>query len=115
MSVRFINLPVINMKRVLCASTSCPSRRVHHERPDIPRGEQWFWVPEETPGPCYCSVECSVYGKKELEEEICLKELASASQTPSTSMNGSACTGEETQSTGDAPAVNDSGSDLKSS
>jgi hypothetical protein len=52
---------VINMKQVTCASTSCPDRRGHHERPNEPRGPQVFWVPEDEKGPYYCSVECYLY------------------------------------------------------
>ena len=54
----------IDMKKVACASSSCPSRRVHHERPE-PRGLQEFWVPTSVAGPFYCSIECSVYGRTE--------------------------------------------------
>ena len=78
---------VINMKSITCASTPC-------SRP--------LWVPEETPEPYYCSVEC---------EELCLKELASVSQTPPTSTNGSVCTGGESRPTEDATPVSDLVSD----
>lgn len=56
---------IIDMKRVLCGSTSCPARRRSHED-DTPRGEVWFWVTVDAREPCYCSMECSVYGQKEL-------------------------------------------------
>ena len=59
----------IDMKKVVCASTSCPARRVHHERPDEPRGLQEFWVPAATQPPYFCSIECSVYWKTEVLEE----------------------------------------------
>lgn len=54
MGVRFINLPVVNMKRVLCSHPTCMSR---NDRP------QWFWVVETDDGPYYCSKEC-----KEIKE-----------------------------------------------
>lgn len=57
-------MTVVTMKRVCCASTSCPGRRKHHENPE-PRGLQYFWVDETTEGPYYCSIECSIYGQHE--------------------------------------------------
>ena len=56
---------VLDMKEVQCSSSSCPQRRIHHERPQEPRGAQFFWVPSSHPGPWYCSIECSVYGAHE--------------------------------------------------
>ena len=56
----------IEMKQVVCSSLSCPNRRVHYVKPDVPRGPQYLWVPHDHGGPWYCSIECSIYGNKEL-------------------------------------------------
>jgi hypothetical protein len=50
------------MKRP-CSYSDCGSRRVHHERPDIPRGTQMIEVPDDHPAdkPFYCSIECACY------------------------------------------------------
>lgn len=69
-----------NMKRVQCSSTSCPKRRAHHERPDVERGPQWFHVPYDHEGPWYCSIECKVYGTKELGENRATTKEAELSQ-----------------------------------
>jgi hypothetical protein len=52
-------------KKVPCSSPSCSSRRIHHGRPDEPRGTVWLDVPEGFEGHAYCSVECYLYGKTE--------------------------------------------------
>jgi hypothetical protein len=56
-------------KEVQCSSRSCPLRRIHHEKPDHPRGPQMIEVPIDHPGPWYCSIECSVYGKWEAKND----------------------------------------------
>ena len=57
------------MKRVKCSYLGCSGRRVHHEHPNIPRPHQEFDVPNEHPGPWYCSIECWVYAKAEKEQK----------------------------------------------
>lgn len=52
------------MKKVQCASPSCPGRRVHHEN-GAPRGPQYIWVQDHFSGPAFCSIECQLYYKIE--------------------------------------------------
>lgn len=56
-------------KTVTCQSTSCPSRRRHHDEPYEPRGPQTFEAPIDAKGPFFCSIECQAYGKSELKDE----------------------------------------------
>ena len=48
-------------KRVPCMGPNCALRRVHHERPDTPRGQQYLWVPEDHEAPVFCTIECLMY------------------------------------------------------
>lgn len=56
---------------VACAGPSCATRRVHHERPDTPRGQQYVRVPLGYDGQrVFCSLECQSYFKgKKINEE----------------------------------------------
>ncbi len=58
-------------KLVDCSGPRCADQRIHHERPDTPRGIQRVKVPQGHAGPAFCSVECSMYwkGQKKVEEE----------------------------------------------
>lgn len=58
-------------KMVDCDGPHCAERRIHHERPDTPRGIQRVEVPQNHTGPAFCSIECSMYwkGQKKTEEE----------------------------------------------
>ena len=47
-------------KRVVCAYEGCKLRRVHHERPDEPRGPQSVEVPWNYEGNAYCSMTCAI-------------------------------------------------------
>ena len=44
-----------------CAYEHCGKRRRHWEDPNTERGTQTFEVPDEHPGPAYCSIECAIY------------------------------------------------------
>jgi hypothetical protein len=59
----------MGMKKVPCCSSACSGRRVHHERPDTPRGTQFCTVKANHTGPAYCSLNCYIYGKGELKEK----------------------------------------------
>ncbi len=64
----------VGTKKVACARTGngCEDRRVHHERPDVPRGIQYVEVRANCVGPQFCSIECMLYMKgimKEKEDE----------------------------------------------
>jgi hypothetical protein len=56
---------------VPCSGPSCAARRVHHERPDEPRGIQYCEVKANSTGPAFCSIECHLYykGTKKMEQE----------------------------------------------
>lgn len=58
-------------KLVDCDGPHCADRRIHHERPDTPRGVQQVRVPQDYTGTAFCSIECSMYwrGQKRIEEE----------------------------------------------
>ena len=58
----------IAMKKVPCSSSACSERRIHHERPDDPRGQQYCEVKANHHGPAYCSLNCYFYGKGEREQ-----------------------------------------------
>lgn len=47
-------------KRVVCAYPECRLRRVHHERPDEPRGPQYVEVAWNYEGKAYCSMTCAI-------------------------------------------------------
>ena len=57
------------MKEVQCSSSSCVHRRRHYEHPDQPRGPQMISVPDDHPGPWFCSIECSLYYRREEKDE----------------------------------------------
>jgi hypothetical protein len=62
----------MGMKKLPCASPICGERRVHHERPDTPRGQQYCEVRANHTGPAFCSLNCYFYWKgceKEKENE----------------------------------------------
>lgn len=40
----------------------CAERRIHHERPDTPRGPQYVEVPDDYEGPAFCSITCKLLG-----------------------------------------------------
>ncbi len=47
-------------RKVPCFNQRCWSRRVHHERPDEPRGQQMVEVPLDWDGSCaFCSITCA--------------------------------------------------------
>jgi hypothetical protein len=46
-----------------CDGPGCSNRRIHHERPDEPRGVVMVEVPESYTGKAYCSLECYCYAK----------------------------------------------------
>ena len=47
-------------RRVPCFNQRCWSHRIHHERPDEPRGQQMCDVPLEWDGSCaFCSITCA--------------------------------------------------------
>jgi len=50
------------MKKRPCNYKECSSRRIHHERPDEPRGIQYVEVPDDFPleGKTYCSFTCAI-------------------------------------------------------
>lgn len=49
------------MKKRVCCYGDCGTRRVHHERQDVPRGTQMVQVADDYPDdrPCYCSITCA--------------------------------------------------------
>lgn len=51
------------MKRE-CKAPDCAERRIHHERPDVPRGPQYVEVPDDYPAhrPVFCSMTCAIMG-----------------------------------------------------
>ena len=48
-------------KKIKCSGPGCENKRVHHERPDTPRGPQYLDVPEDYYGKAFCSIECQMY------------------------------------------------------
>lgn len=48
------------MPKQACAGPGCASRRIHHERPDEPRGRQMVEVPEDHKGLAFCSITCAL-------------------------------------------------------
>jgi hypothetical protein len=58
----------MGFKKMPCSSAACSERRIHHERPDTPRGIQICTVKANHIGPAYCSLNCYFYGKGELKE-----------------------------------------------
>jgi len=48
-------------KIVECSGPRCANRRIHHERPDTPRGIQHVEVPQDHEAPAFCSIECMMY------------------------------------------------------
>lgn len=47
-------------RRVPCFNPKCWSRRIHHERPDTPRGQQMCEVPLDWDGSgAFCSITCA--------------------------------------------------------
>lgn len=46
---------------VACSYVNCGDRRIHWEKPDVPRGPQHFEIPDDYVGPAYCSIECAYY------------------------------------------------------
>lgn len=49
------------MRKVPCFNPDCWSRRVHHERPDVPRGQRFVEVPDDWDGShAFCSMMCAV-------------------------------------------------------
>lgn len=58
-------------KKIPCAGPGCANRRVHHERPDEPRGVQMVEVPESYDGNAtvYCSIECWLYHQAKVNEK----------------------------------------------
>ena len=57
-------MPCVNpksMKRVKCPAPGCAGKRIHHERPDTPRGPQYNDVPDDYYGLTFCSLECQMY------------------------------------------------------
>jgi len=47
------------MKKKPCSYAKCKDYRIHHERPDEPRGVQWVEVPDGHEGKAYCSITCA--------------------------------------------------------
>jgi hypothetical protein len=56
-------------KKVPCSIEGCSGRRIHHERPDTPRGTQWCTVKENHAGPAFCSLSCYMYHKGTIKEK----------------------------------------------
>jgi hypothetical protein len=49
------------MRKVPCFNPDCWSRRIHHERPDEPRGQRFVEVPDNWDGShAFCSMMCAV-------------------------------------------------------
>lgn len=50
------------MKTLPCKYPDCGARRVHHERPDEPRGHQQVEVPDryDEASPVFCSLSCAM-------------------------------------------------------
>jgi hypothetical protein len=49
-------------KLIACFGPYCASRRIHHTRPDTPRGTQYVDVPLEFTGEhAFCSLKCQMY------------------------------------------------------
>jgi hypothetical protein len=48
------------MKKVDCSYSKCGDYRVHHEKPDIARGQQKIEVPDDFIGKAYCSCTCAI-------------------------------------------------------
>ena len=50
------------MKRLPCKHEKCGERRVHHDRPDTPRGVRFVDVPDDftEDDPVFCSITCAV-------------------------------------------------------
>ncbi len=57
-------------KKQQCNGPHCTSRRVHHERPDTPRGVQYVEVPEDYSGPAFCSISCQIIWQGTNKKEI---------------------------------------------
>lgn len=51
------------MKRP-CNGPGCDKYRIHHERPDEPRGVKYVDAPDDYPldKPVYCSITCALMG-----------------------------------------------------
>ncbi len=50
------------MRKIKCSGPGCEDRRVHHEKPDVPRGPQYVEVPDDYGDvKAYCSIECCMY------------------------------------------------------
>ncbi len=48
-------------RMVPCFNPACWSRRVHHEMPDVPRGQRMCEVPNDWEGyAAFCSMMCAV-------------------------------------------------------
>ena len=48
-------------RRVPCFNPDCWSRRVHHEMPDVPRGQVFIDVPDDWDGyGAFCSMMCAI-------------------------------------------------------
>lgn len=61
-------VPAKFMKKIPCANATCGERRIHHERPDEPRGTQMVQVADDYEGRVYCSIECYCYFKADHPE-----------------------------------------------
>jgi hypothetical protein len=56
-------------KRMACSAEGCGDRRIHHERPDTPRGTQYIDVKANHRGPAFCSLNCYFYYKGCMKEK----------------------------------------------
>jgi hypothetical protein len=56
-------------KKVPCSAEGCSDRRIHHERPDTPRGTQYCEVKANHTGPAFCSLNCYFYWQGCMKEK----------------------------------------------
>lgn len=63
--------------RVECSYEGCGERRIHHERPDEPRGKVLVEVPDGHDDETYCSITCAAMdGYFDREKKAMEKALA---------------------------------------
>ncbi len=65
------------MRKVPCFNPDCWSRRVHHERPDTPRGQVFVEVADDWDGyAAFCSYMCAIesgYMSMSIVDSVCQK------------------------------------------
>ncbi len=73
-------------RMVPCFNPACWSRRVHHEMPDVPRGQRMCEVPNDWEGyAAFCSMMCAVeagYMSLSPNGEVCKKCFVASGGNP---------------------------------